>query len=61
MSTASFDPGRAAGTMESESWLVPSRQAWFAFGMAFLLMTVDFIDRQIVVSMLPLLKSEWGL
>jgi predicted MFS family arabinose efflux permease len=61
MASVSFDPSRAAGTMESESWLVPSRQAWFAFSMAFLLMTVDFIDRQIVVSMLPSLKSEWGL
>jgi len=29
--------------------------------MAFLLMTVDFIDRQIVVSLFPALKAEWQL
>ncbi len=44
-----------------DSWLVPRRQAWFAFVMAFLLMTLDFVDRQVVVSMFPVLKSEWQL
>ena len=43
------------------AWLVPRRQAWFAFTLAFLLMTFDFIDRQVVVAMFPALKTAWGL
>ena len=29
--------------------------------MTFLLMVFDFVDRQIVVSMFPFMKAEWGL
>ena len=46
---------------KEHGYLVPKRQAWFAFALSFLLMTFDFIDRQIVVSMFPHLKSEWSL
>jgi MFS family permease len=42
-------------------YLVPKPQAWFAFVLSFLLMTFDFIDRQILVSMFPYLKAEWAL
>jgi MFS transporter, Spinster family, sphingosine-1-phosphate transporter len=42
-------------------YLVPKPQAWFAFVLSFLLMTFDFVDRQIVVSMFPYLKAEWSL
>jgi predicted MFS family arabinose efflux permease len=50
------------GPADSEhGYLVPKSQAWFAFGLSFLLMTFDFIDRQIVVSMFPYLKAEWAL
>jgi MFS family permease len=42
-------------------YLVSRPQAWFAFTLSFLLMTFDFIDRQIVVSMFPYLKAEWAL
>jgi predicted MFS family arabinose efflux permease len=42
-------------------FLVSRPQAWFAFALSFLLMTFDFIDRQIVVSMFPYLKAEWSL
>lgn len=42
-------------------YLVPKPQAWFAFVLSFLLMTFDFVDRQIVVSMFPYLKAEWAL
>jgi MFS family permease len=42
-------------------FLVSKPQAWFAFTLSFLLMTFDFIDRQIVVSMFPYLKAEWAL
>ena len=61
MHVASADAGLAPAPSPREGWLVPSRQAWFAFVMAFLLMTVDFVDRQVVVSMFPALKAEWGL
>jgi len=49
-------PGR-----NEHGYLVSKPQAWFAFTLSFLLMTLDFIDRQIVVSMFPHLKAEWGL
>ena len=35
--------------------------AWVAFGLTFLLMLSDYIDRQIVVSILPILKAQWRL
>jgi MFS transporter, Spinster family, sphingosine-1-phosphate transporter len=50
------------GPAHSEhGYLVPKPQAWFAFVLSFLLMTFDFIDRQIVVSMFPYLKADWSL
>jgi MFS family permease len=50
------------GAAKSEhGYLVPKAQAWFAFILSFLLMTFDFVDRQIVVSMFPYLKAEWAL
>lgn len=44
-----------------DDYLVSRGRAWFAFIMTFLLMMFDFIDRQIIVSMFPYLKSDWGL
>jgi MFS family permease len=35
--------------------------AWTVSAMAFGLMVVDFIDRQLVVAAFPYLKAEWGL
>src|SRR5262245_31800387 len=35
--------------------------AWSLFAIAFALMVVDYVDRQVVVSMFPNLKAEWGL
>jgi predicted MFS family arabinose efflux permease len=35
--------------------------AWSAFAILFLLMVVDYVDRQVVVSMFPHLKAQWGL
>jgi MFS family permease len=61
MAIMSLDAGVASAAKPREGWLVPRRQAWFAFTMAFLLMTFDFIDRQVVVAMFPALKSAWGL
>jgi MFS family permease len=46
---------------DSGSASVTKRHAWTVFGMAFMLMALDFIDRQVVVATFPYLKSEWGL
>ena len=35
--------------------------AWLVFALAFLLMVMDYVDRQIVVSMFPYLKAEFDL
>ncbi|MFS4553185.1 MFS transporter [Comamonas resistens] len=45
----------------SQDFSVSKGRAWFAFGMIFLLMMSDYIDRQIIVSLFPHLKEEWGL
>jgi MFS transporter, Spinster family, sphingosine-1-phosphate transporter len=39
----------------------PRRYAWSVFAVLFGLMVVDYIDRQVVVSMFPHLKAEWNL
>ena len=41
--------------------LPPRRYAWSVFGIVFALMVVDYIDRQVVVSMFPHLKAHWSL
>jgi MFS family permease len=46
---------------ESGSASVTRRHARTVFGMAFVLMAFDFIDRQVVVATFPYLKAEWGL
>jgi MFS family permease len=61
MQIAASDKSLGTDPTRAEHWPVPRRQAWFAFGMAFLLMVFDYMDRQVVVSMFPALKAEWGL
>src|SRR5499425_1571033 len=39
----------------------PRRYAWAAFTILFGLMLVDYVDRQVVVSMFPHLKAYWDL
>src|SRR5262250_1078834 len=39
----------------------PRRYAWAAFAILFGLMLVDYVDRQVVVSMFSHLKAEWSL
>jgi len=39
----------------------PRRYAWSVFAIIFALMVVDYVDRQVVVSMFPHLKAEWSL
>ena len=41
--------------------LPPRRYAWTVFGIIFALMVVDYVDRQVVVSMFPHLKAHWDL
>ncbi|HUI99883.1 MAG TPA: MFS transporter [Usitatibacter sp.] len=39
----------------------PRRYAWSVFAILFALMVVDYVDRQVVVSMFPHLKAQWSL
>ncbi len=39
----------------------PRRYAWSVFAILFALMVVDYVDRQVVVSMFPHLKAQWDL
>ena len=48
-------------TTGGDDYLVGRRAAWFAFAMTFALMLVDYIDRQVIVSLFPYIKAEWGL
>jgi predicted MFS family arabinose efflux permease len=41
--------------------LPPRRYAWTVFAIVFVLMVVDYVDRQVVVSMFPHLKAHWSL
>ena len=42
-------------------YLVPKAHAWYVFSLVFILMIFDYIDRQIIASLFPFLKPEWGL
>jgi MFS transporter, Spinster family, sphingosine-1-phosphate transporter len=44
-----------------DGYLSTRGQAWFAFAMTVALMIFDYVDRQIIVSLFPHLKAEWGL
>ena len=43
------------------SHVAPRRHAWIVFAVLFALMVVDYVDRQVVVSMFPHLKAQWSL
>ena len=45
----------------TNSYLFGRGPAWFAYLMTIALMVFDYIDRQIIVSMFPFLKSDWML
>ncbi|WP_233859246.1 MFS transporter [Paraburkholderia sp. HD33-4] len=45
----------------NDDYLTSRPQVWFAFAMTFALMFFDFIDRQVIVSLFPHIKSEWNL
>jgi MFS family permease len=46
---------------QAGGYLFGARQAWFAYFMTLGLMVFDYVDRQVVVSLFPYLKAEWGL
>jgi len=50
---AAFDP--------ADHRPVARRTAWSVFAILFALMVVDYVDRQVVVSMFPHLKDHWNL
>ena len=55
-------PQRAAPRrVASNSYLFGRGPAWFAYLMTIALMMFDYIDRQIIASMFPFLKSDWLL
>ena len=45
----------------NDGYLTGKGQAWVAFAMTFGLMLFDYIDRQVIVSLFPHIKSEWNL
>ena len=45
----------------NEGYLYGPRQAWFAYAMTIGLMLFDYIDRQVIVSLFPYMKADWGL
>jgi predicted MFS family arabinose efflux permease len=45
----------------AEDYLIGRREAWFAFVMTIALMLFDYIDRQVIVSLFPYIKADWGL
>jgi len=49
------------GSRPNDGYLFGPRQAWFAYAMTIGLMLFDYIDRQVIVSLFPHLKTEWGL
>jgi MFS family permease len=44
-----------------DEYLIGRGPAWFAFVMTIALMLVDYIDRQVIVSLFPYMKADWGL
>src|SRR6478752_853991 len=50
-----------ASSKPNDGYLFGPRQAWFAFAMTLALMLCDYIDRQVIVSLFPYMKADWGL
>jgi predicted MFS family arabinose efflux permease len=44
-----------------EDFLVPKGKAYYIFTLLMLLFIFDFIDRQVIASLFPYLKKDWGL
>ena len=50
-----------SAVQSQDDYLFGPRPAWFAFAMTLGLMIVDYIDRQVIVSLFPYMKADWGL
>jgi MFS family permease len=46
---------------DGDSYLVSRGYAWYVFFLLFVLMLFDFIDRAVLSSIYPFLKTEWGV
>ena len=57
MNPLQTENGASSGT----GYAVGRGHAWFAFSMTMALMMVDYLDRQVIVSLFPHIKAEWGL
>src|SRR5262245_17361121 len=44
-----------------DTYLFSRGSAWFAFAMTIALMVFDYVDRQVIVSLFPHMKTDWGL
>lgn len=53
-----IDDARPAG---ANDYLFGRGPAWFAFAMTLGLMVMDYVDRQVIVSLFPYMKADWGL
>ena len=45
----------------ADEYLYGPGHAWFAFVMTIGLMVFDYVDRQVIVSLFPYMKTDWGL
>lgn len=50
-----------ARPVPADDYLFGRRAAWFAYAMTLALMIVDYVDRQVIVSLFPHMKAAWGL
>ena len=44
-----------------DEYLFGPRAAWFAYAMTLGLMIMDYVDRQVIVSLFPHMKAQWAL
>jgi MFS family permease len=56
-----MDLNRLETRPNDDGYLFGRGHAWFAFAMTIALMVFDYVDRQVIVSLFPFLKAEWGL
>lgn len=50
-----------ARPVAQDQYLFTRGAAWFAYAMTLGLMVMDYVDRQVIVSLFPHMKAEWGL
>jgi MFS family permease len=51
----------AARPVHDDEYLFGRGAAWFAYFMTLGLMVMDYVDRQVIVSLFPFMKAEWAL